>query len=289
MTTAPDRAQAKASTLVEALPYIRTYRGETVVVKIGGAALDDPALAPVVAQDLALMALVGIRLVVVHGGGPQVSEAMRQAGLEPAFHDGLRVTGEVAMEVVRRVLVGTINPDLVARLSATGLVAVGISGFDARTITATKVPATNDVDLGRVGDVGTVDATFLDSLLEAHYTPVVASVAPDESGRALNVNADGVAGAIASALGAAKLVFLTNVEGLYRDLGDADSLVSEVNANELAVMQASLSSGMRPKVASALLALREGVGKVHILDGRIPHALLLEVFTTTGIGTQVLP
>ena len=281
-------ALAKAGVLTEALPYIRTYRGQTVVVKIGGQALDDPAKASIVAEDLALMALVGIELVVVHGGGPQVSEAMSEAGIEPSFVGGLRVTDAQSMEIVKRVLVGSINSDLVTRLNAAGLSAVGLSGGDGGLVEVTTARGSDGEDLGYVGEVTAVDPALISSLLADGRTPVVASVAPDADGVVHNVNADAAAGAIAAALGAAKLVYLTNVEGLYSDFGDRDSLVSELKVAELEAMLPGLSAGMRPKAASAVDALRAGVGKAHILDGRIEHALLVEVFTDEGIGTQVL-
>jgi len=281
-------ALAKAGVLTEALPYIRTYRGQTVVVKIGGQALDDPAKASIVAEDLALMALVGIELVVVHGGGPQVSEAMAQADIEPSFVAGLRVTDAKSMEIVKRVLVGSINSDLVTRLNAAGLSAVGLSGGDGGLVEVTTARGADGEDLGYVGEVTAVDPALISSLLADGRTPVVASVAPDAGGVVHNVNADAAAGAIAAALGAAKLVYLTNVEGLYSDFGDRDSLVSELKVAELEAMLPGLSAGMRPKATSAVDALRAGVGKAHILDGRIEHALLVEVFTDEGIGTQVL-
>jgi acetylglutamate kinase len=277
-------AGQKAQILVEALPYIRTYRGQTVVVKIGGEALDDDVLARIVSEDMALLALVGVRLVVVHGGGPQVSAAMSKAGIEPRFVDGLRITDADAIEIVGQILIGSINPKLVARLASAGLSPVGLSGADASLLAAHPVEG-----LGRVGEIVSVASDVLDSLLADGYTPVIASVAPGPSGELLNVNADVAAGAIAGALGAAKLVYLTNVEGLYRDLGDSDSLVSEMKSAELAALLPQLSQGMRPKAASAVSALASGVQKVHILDGRVPHALLLEVFTDEGVGTQVLP
>jgi len=281
-------AATKAKVLAEALPYIRTYRGATVVVKVGGEALDEPGLASMVADDLALLALVGIRIVVVHGGGPQVSEAMTSAGIEPRFVGGLRVTDDEAIEVVRRVLVGSINPDLVGRLNAAGLEAVGLSGSDGPLFEVEKTLGPRGEDLGHVGSVVSVNTHVLHDLLDRGYTPVVATVGPDEVGRPMNINADPAAGAIAAALEAAKLVYLTNVEGLYRDLGDAGSLLSEVKVSELSEMLPTLSEGMRPKAASAVDALRSGVGKVHILDGRVEHALLLEIFTDEGIGTQVM-
>jgi acetylglutamate kinase len=282
-------AATKAATLIEALPYIRSYRGETVVVKVGGEALDDAALAPLVAEDMALLALVGIRLIVVHGGGPQVSAAMLQAGVEPRFVGGLRVTDDASIELVRQVLVGSINTDLVDRLCRSGLEAVGLSGTDAHLLHAVRTTGPRGEDLGRVGRVVDVNAGLLHALMDDGYTPVIASVASGDDGDALNVNADSVAGAVAAGMTASKLVYLTSVEGLYRDLGDEGSLVSEIKLGEIKGMLEGLSAGMHPKAASAIEALESGVGKVHILDGRVKHALLLEIFTEKGIGTQVLP
>jgi acetylglutamate kinase len=284
-----EQAGSKAATLVEALPYIRSYRGQTVVVKIGGEALDDPVLAGLVSEDLALMGLVGIRLVLVHGGGPQVSDAMTEAGLSPTFIGGLRVTDEAAMEIVRQVLVGSINSELVARLCTAGLSAVGVSGGDGRLLAAEVRKGPQGEDLGRVGRIIGVETSLLSTLLDDSHTPVIASIGADDAGRPLNVNADEVAGAVAAALGAAKLVYLTNVEGLYGDFGDAGSLISELKLADLEEMLPRLSAGMRPKAESAVAACRAGISKVHILDGRVEHALLLEVFTDEGIGTQVLP
>ena len=279
-------ASSKTATLVEALPYIRSWRGRTVVVKIGGAALDDAALAELVAEDIALLTLVGIKVVVVHGGGPQVSAEMDKAGIVPRFVGGLRVTDDESLRIVRQVLVGTINGDLVGRLTGAGAPAVGLNGSDGHLIVADR---TSEGELGRVGDVTSIRPDLLHALLTEGYTPVVASVAPTSDGELLNVNADAVAGAVAGAMQAEKLVFLTNVDGLYRDLGDRDSLLSEVKLAELQDMIPALSEGMRPKAEAAAAALRARVGKVHILDGRVGHALLLEIFTDEGIGTQVLP
>lgn len=277
-------AAAKAATLIEALPYIRSYSGRVAVVKVGGEPLDDPRLATVFAEDVALLSLVGMRVVVVHGGGPQISREMRRRGVVPEFRDGLRVTGDAAMEVVQTTLVGDVNADLVRRLNDAGAAAVGLSGIDATTIEAAAVDA-----LGRVGTVASVRPALLTSLLEDGFTPVVAPVGVGPGATTLNVNADVAAGAVAAALGADKLVYLTNVEGLYRDLGDTSSLVSEMKRDDLAALVPHLSEGMRPKMESALTALDAGVRKVHVLDGRVEHALLLEIFTPDGIGTQVLP
>jgi acetylglutamate kinase len=285
----PHDAGAKAQTLTEALPYIRNYRGETVVVKIGGAALDDAGLAEIVAEDLALLSFVGIRLVLVHGGGPQVSRAIAELGVESRFVGGLRVTDDVSMEVVRRVLVGSINADLVTRLTRAGVRAVGLAGSDGGLLRAERIVGPAGEELGRVGRIDAVDDDLVTSLLGAGYTPVIASVAPAVDGTPLNVNADAVAGAVAAAVDAVKLVYLTNVSGLYRDFGMQDSVVPELQVDELRALIPSLSDGMRPKAASAVEALDAGVNKVHVLDGRVEHALLLEIFTDEGIGTQVLP
>jgi acetylglutamate kinase len=275
---------AKADVLVEALPYIRTYRGRTVVVKVGGAPLEDDSHAAVMARDIALLTMVGLKVVVVHGGGPQVSQAMKVAGIEPRFIEGLRVTDDASMEIVQQVLAGSINPRLVSHLGAAGVGAVGLTGMDGRTVVATKSPG----ELGRVGTVSRVHTALLESTMTAGFTPVLSTVAVDRDGGSLNVNADAVACAVAVALGAAKLVFLTNVDGLYRDLGDEGSLISEITAGDLRSMLEGLSSGMRPKATAAVEAVASGVEKVHILDGRVRHALLLEIFTDSGVGTQVI-
>lgn len=283
MSTLLAELSAKADVLIEALPYIRTYRGHTVVIKVGGAPLEDPVHAAAMAADIALLTMVGIEVVVVHGGGPQVSEAMAKAGIEPRFTDGLRVTDDAAMEIVSQVLTGSINPQLVSYLVAAGVGAVGLTGLDGQTVLALAKD-----ELGRVGDVAAVNPRLLRSILASGFTPVLSSVAGDENGRSLNVNADAVAGSVAASLVAAKLVFLTNVDGLYRDLGDQGSLISEIKADELSAMIPGLSSGMRPKASAALAAVSSGVEKVHILDGRVRHALLLEIFTDSGVGTQVV-
>lgn len=279
----------KARTLVEALPFIRSYRNRVVVVKLGGEPLDDPASAARVAEDVALLVMVGVRVVVVHGGGPQISRAMEQKGIAPRFLGGLRVTDNESMEVVEQILIGEINSRFVGRLNQAGISAVGLSGIDAGSMTAERLTGDEGEELGRVGGAVHVRTDYISSLLERDFTPVVASVAPDDAGMTLNVNADVAAASVAAALGAEKLVYVTNVPGLYRDLGDRGSLISELKSNDLAVLIPQLSSGMRPKAESALAAIQAGVSKVHILDGRVEHALLLEIFTPEGIGTQVLP
>jgi acetylglutamate kinase len=280
-------AAGKAAVLAEALPYIREFSGRTVVVKYGGNAMTDPELVDLFAQDIVLMRLVGMNPVVVHGGGPQISELMRRLGKEPVFVNGLRVTDAETIDIVRMALVGKVNREVVAGINRHAPFAVGLSGEDAGLITVTA----RDPALGFVGDVDRINAFVLERQINQELVPVVATVGVDEAGQAYNVNADAAAGAIAEALVAEKLVYLTNVAGLYRDFGDDSSLISQISATELeALMQTgALSEGMVPKIASCVAALRNGVGRAHLLDGRIPHALLLEFFTREGVGTMVTP
>ncbi len=277
----------KAAVLAEALPYIRRFWGKVVVVKYGGAAMTDPALAALFAQDVVLMRSVGMRPVVVHGGGPQIGLLMARLGKEPEFREGLRVTDSDTLEIARMVLVGKVNRDVVAAINVHGPLAVGLSGEDAGLITATA----RSPELGFVGDVQAVNPSILARLLAEELIPVVATIASDAGGQAYNVNADTAAGAVAEALGAEKLVYLTDVEGLRRDVDDPESQVNTVSADELEALVSSgfVTGGMIPKIRSGLRAVRNGVGHAHILDGRVPHALLLEVFTREGIGTMVTP
>lgn len=283
------QAVDKAQILIDALPYIRSYRNKILVVKLGGEPLDDPGLAAKVAADLALLVLVGVHVVVVHGGGPQITREMKAKGVTARFSAGLRITDDDSMEVVQQVLIGQINTALVGALNQAGVAAVGISGIDTGFIRARRRVDDGGRDLGRVGDIVEVKPSLITSLLAQGVTPVVAPVASAHDGTTLNVNADAAAAAVAGALDAEKLVFVTNVEGLYADLGDRDSLISELKSGDLAALLPGLSSGMRPKAKAALSAISQGVAKVHILDGRDDHALLLEIFTPDGIGTQVLP
>lgn len=278
-------AHAKAAVLAEALPYIREFAGTTVVIKYGGHAMDDPALADLFAQDVVLMRLVGINPVVVHGGGPQISELMRRLGKEPEFVDGLRVTDAETVDIVRMALVGKVNREVVAAVNRHGSLAVGLSGEDAGLITVEQ----RDPRLGFVGDVSKIEPSILERLLREELIPVVATVGVDEAGQAYNVNADTVAGAIAIALGAEKLVYLTDVAGIYADFGDEGSLVAQTDTKGLEGLLSAgkVGEGMVPKVRSCIDALRGGVHRAHVLDGRIPHALLLEFFTREGIGTMV--
>lgn len=287
MTPSPLDPEAKAAILVEALPYIQEFRGRTVVIKYGGNAMTDPKLADSFAEDVILMRLVGMNPVVIHGGGPQISDLMRRLGKEPEFIDGLRVTDDETIDIARMALVGKVNRDVVAAVNRHGPYAVGMSGEDAGLLSARP----RDERLGFVGEVERIDAGVLQRMLREELIPVIASIGADASGQAYNVNADTVAGAIAEALMAEKLVYLTDVAGLYEDLGDEGSLVSQLDASGLEglIGGGSLSEGMIPKMESCLSAVRNGVARAHVLDGRIPHALLLEFFTREGVGTMVVP
>ena len=275
----------KAATLTEALPWIKSLWGRTVVIKYGGAAMTDPALRDQVAADVVLMKLVGMNPVVVHGGGPEITSFMERLGIEVRFHQGLRVTTDETMEIVKMVLVGKVNKELVAAINAHGRLAVGLAGDDGNTIVARQ----KDPALGRVGEVTAIDTTVTDNLIEDGFIPVIATVAAGEDGGSYNINADTVAGDLAAALSAAKVIFLTDVDGLYRDFADKSSLISKLTLAECEEMIASdaLSSGMIPKVAGCARALRGGVERTHILNGTIPHALLLEVYTDQGVGTMI--
>jgi acetylglutamate kinase len=279
-------AGAKATILAEALPYIREFSGKTVVIKYGGNAMEDPELAELFAQDVVLMRLVGMNPVVVHGGGPQISDLMRRLGKEPEFVDGLRVTDAETVDIVRMALVGKVNREIVASVNRHGSYAVGLSGEDAGLIT---VGPRSD-KLGFVGDIRRIDPSILERLIREELIPIVATVGVDDAGQAYNVNADTVAGAVAEALRAEKLVYLTNVAGLYGDLADEASLISRIEVERLAALVdgGQLSEGMIPKARSCVEAVKSGVTRAHILDGRIPHALLLEFFTREGIGTMVI-
>ena len=278
-------AMEKAAILADALPYIREFTGRTVVIKYGGHAMEDPALADLFAQDVVLMRLVGMNPVVVHGGGPQITDLMRRLGKEPEFVDGLRVTDAESVDIVRMALVGKVNREIVGALNQHGSYAVGLSGEDAGLI---KVEM-RDARLGFVGDVSSIDPSIVHKLVNEELIPVIATVGVDELGQAYNINADTVAGAIALAMHAEKLVYLTDVAGLYADYGDESTLISQTDVDGIADMLATgqADGGMIPKLQSCIEALRGGVRRAHILDGRIPHALLLEFFTREGIGTMI--
>ncbi|MDQ6927784.1 MAG: acetylglutamate kinase [Actinomycetota bacterium] len=290
MTTAPppqaiSTAGDKAQVLADALPYIRRFWGKVVVIKCGGAVMDDPALAALLAQDVALMRSVGIRPVVVHGGGPQIGALMRRLGKQPEFLDGLRVTDAETLDIARMVLVGKVNRDVVSAINVHGTLAVGLSGEDAGMIAATP----RSPELGFVGDVASVNPQIVERLIAEELIPVIATIGVDDEGQAYNVNADTAAAAIAAALGAEKLVYLTDVPGLLRDVDDPASLLPRVTATALEALleDGTLKGGMVPKIRSCVRALDFGVKRAHILDGRVPHVLLLEVFTKEGIGTMI--
>lgn len=276
----------KAKVLMEALPYIRQFKGKTVVIKYGGSAMADEGLRESFAGDVSLLSMVGIRTVVVHGGGPQITRAMAQAGVKPEWVDGLRVTDAATIRVVQTTLAGEVNPDIVRLLSTHGAKAVGITGLDNHLFAARP----RDERLGFVGEIDRVDPEIVLGLLDRDMVPVIAPLARGADHATYNLNADTAAGALAKALGAEKLVYLTDVEGLYRDLGDADSLVSRITVAELQqlIESGSASSGMLPKLGSCIDAMQGGVRRTHILDGRVQHALLLEIFTEQGIGTMVV-
>ncbi|HMG45359.1 MAG TPA: acetylglutamate kinase [Acidimicrobiales bacterium] len=278
-------AEERAGVLVEALPYIQAFRGAVVVVKYGGNAMVDAELAKAVAADVVLLRAVGLRPVVVHGGGPQISDLMERLGKVPEFRDGLRVTDAETVDIARMVLVGKVNRDIVSAINVHGPLAVGIAGEDAGLILASA----RHPDLGFVGDVAAVNPGIVHKLLAEDLIPVVSTIGSDAVGQAYNINADTVAGALAAALGAEKAIFLTDIAGLLTDLDDPASLVSRIDAAELDAMIESggLSGGMIPKVAAAADAVRNGVGSAHLLDGRIPHVLLLELFSDEGIGTMI--
>ena len=277
----------KAKILMEAMPYIQAFKGKIMVVKYGGSAMSSPELRETFAGDVALLSLVGIKPVIVHGGGPQINLAMDGSGIAPQWVDGLRVTDAATMRIVQSVLAGEVNPDIVRLLSGHGAVAAGVTGIDGGLFTA--VP--RDERLGFVGRVDAVDPSLVHGMLDRGIVPVVAPLARGRDGHAYNLNADTAAGALAKALEATKLVYLTDVEGLYRDLGDEDSLMPRVTIAELQDMidSGSASAGMVPKLQSVIGAMDAGVRQAHILDGRVQHSLLLEVFTPEGIGTMVEP
>jgi acetylglutamate kinase len=297
-----DDASAKAATLIEALPWLNRFHGQTVVIKYGGHAMTDEALRMAFAQDLVFLRYAGLHPVVVHGGGPQITELLDRLGLESSFTAGLRVTTPEAMEVVRMVLSGTVNKDIVGLINRHGPFAIGISGEDAGTFTAARKAAIVDgqpVDIGLVGEIVATDPGAISALLADGRIPVVSSVAAGQDGQTYNVNADTAAAALAVALGAAKLVVLTDVVGLYRDwpssadgapAGTAPAdVISQLTAGELERLLPGLSAGMIPKMEACLTAVRGGVPQAHVLDGRLSHAILLEIFTDAGIGTMVLP
>ena len=274
-----------AELLVEILPYIQRWRGKIVVIKYGGNAMTDGALAARFAEDVVLMHQVGILPLVVHGGGPQIGDLMERLGKEPEFRDGLRGTDAETLDIARMVLVGKVNRDIVGSINVHGPLAVGVSGEDGGLITA----AARNPELGFVGDVASVDPTLLTKLFAEGLIPVLSTIGADASGQAYNINADTVAGAVAEAIGAEKVVYLTDVDGLYEDLDDKGSLIRQIRADELQhrIESGDVTGGMIPKLEACIRAVSNGVTSAHLLDGRIPHVALLEIFTDAGIGTMI--
>jgi acetylglutamate kinase len=281
-----ERTVAKARTLLEALPFMRAHAGHVVVVKYGGAVMEKAGLAASFAQDVTLLRSVGIKPVIVHGGGPAVTQLSARLGIETTFVDGLRVTDADTLDVATMVLAGKLNTDVVSSLVAGGVKAVGLSGVDGQLLLARKA---DGPDLGFVGEVVHVDAAVIATLLDASFVPVVASIAMDATGQAYNVNADVVAAELAVALGAHKLVYLNDVPGLIGPSGDLLSELSVDNAEELLATRGVVDGGMIPKLESAVRALHAGIERVHLVDGRVEHAVVLELFTPEGIGTMITP
>ena len=275
--------------LSEALPYIQQFQGRTVVVKYGGAAMKDSTLKAKVIRDIVFMASVGIHPVVVHGGGPEINSWLTKLDIEPQFKDGLRVTDGKTMDVVEMVLVGRVNKEIVALINQAGGEAVGICGKDGNLVTAR--PRSEAADVGFVGEVSNVRADLVRTLVEANYIPVVSSVAADTNGQAYNINADTIAGELAAALGAEKLILLTDTPGIMRDFHDPSSLISKLDIQQTRdlIETGVVSGGMIPKVTCCVRSLAQGVRSATILDGRMPHALLLEIFSDAGIGTMIVP
>ncbi|HJL99887.1 MAG: acetylglutamate kinase [Acidimicrobiales bacterium] len=274
-----------AELLVEILPYIQRWRGKVVVIKFGGNAMTDPSLAERFAEDVVLMHQVGMLPLVVHGGGPQIGELMTRLGKEPEFRDGLRVTDAETLDIARMVLVGKVNREIVSSINVHGPLAVGVSGEDGGLITA----APRNPDLGFVGDVTSIDPTLLEKLFAEGLIPVMSTIGADASGQAYNINADTVAGAVAQSMKAEKVVYLTDVEGLYGDLDDPSSLIRQISADELntKIETDQITDGMIPKIEACVHAVKNGVTSAHLIDGRIPHVALLEIFTDAGIGTMI--
>jgi len=276
------------ATLLEALPYIREFHGRTVVIKYGGAAMNDPQLREDFARDVVLLKYVGLNPIVVHGGGPEITAYMERLDLPVEFVGGLRVSDEATVEVAKMVLVGKVNKDIVLRINRHGQPAVGLCGDDGLLFRVTTTTAPGGEDIGYVGRIERVQTGVLEHIA-ADYIPVIASVGADRDGRSHNVNADEAAGAVARALGAYKVIFLTDVAGWLGDPADASSLISETTADEVEAALPAVAGGMRPKLEACLTAIHGGVSYAHIVDGRVPHSLLLELFTDAGQGTKIRP
>ena len=279
--------ERRAGVLVETLPYITRFAGRVVVVKFGGNAMESEELADQFAQDIVLMHSVGIKPVVVHGGGPQIGDLVERLGLSTEFKDGQRVTDKQTLEIAQMVLVGKVNTDIVSSINVHSPIAVGLSGGDSNLIEATQ----RDSSLGYVGDVVKINPSIVDCLMEENLIPVISTIGTDSTGQAYNINSDTVAAALAGSLKAERLLYLTDVEGLLEDVSDPESKISKIGISSLndLIEKGIVKSGMIPKAQACIDAIKEGVASAHMVDGRIPHVLLLELFTDAGIGTMVLP
>lgn len=284
-----DQAMGKAEVLIEALPYIQRFNRKIIVVKYGGAAMLDESLKEKVIEDVVLLKLVGFKPIIVHGGGKEINKWMEKVGMEPHFEDGLRVTDEPTLELAEMVL-GKVNQDLVSLIANLGVKPVGISGKDGNLLMAKKKLSPTNKDIGFVGEIANVDPAILYDMMEKDFLPVVFPIGGDEDGHSYNINADDAARAIAESVGAEKLAFLSDIEGLYLDKNDPKTLISEIYADEARelIEQGAVAGGMLPKLKNCIDAIENGVSRVHILDGRIQHCLLLEIFTDKGVGTAVL-
>ena len=284
-----DKYFEKANILIEALPYIRRLSGKTVVIKYGGAAMLSPDLSEKIMQDITLLKYVGMNPIVVHGGGGDINELLKKYEIEPHFHNGLRVTDPATMEIVQMVLSGKINKEIVSQLGVAGAKAIGLCGKDASLIQAEKMISDDGYDYGRVGQITGINTKLLETLSSDEYVPVIAPIGVGENGETYNINADTVAGDIAAALSAEKLMFLTDIDGIRKDPDDPDSLLYEISIDEIYkyINCGVISGGMLPKVEGCIKAIQSGVKRTHILNGTIPHPIILEIFTDTGIGTMV--
>lgn len=284
-----DKYFEKANILIEALPYIRRLSGKTVVIKYGGAAMLSPELSEKIMQDITLLKYVGMNPIVIHGGGGDINKMLALYDIEPHFHNGLRVTDAATMEVVQMVLTGKINKDIVTQLGVAGAKAIGLCGKDASLIQAEKMISDDGYDYGRVGQITGINTKLLETLSSDEYVPVIAPIGVGENGETYNINADTVAGDIAAALSAEKLMFLTDIDGIRKDPDDPDSLLFEISIDDIYkyINCGVISGGMLPKVEGCIKAIQSGVKRTHILNGTIPHPIILEIFTDTGIGTMV--
>ncbi len=282
----PQKPSRDVATLLEALPYIREFQGQTIVIKYGGAAMEDPALCEEFARDVVLLKYVGLNPIVVHGGGPEITDYMERLGLPVEFRGGLRVSDAATVEIVKMVLIGKINKEIVLRLGRHGQPAVGLCGDDGNLFRVSRRTAPDGSDIGFVGAIDSVDVDLINHIA-SDYIPVIASVGPDESGQSYNINADDAAAAVAIATGAYKTIFLTDVAGWLADAEDPDSLISQATADQLRAGLGQVEGGMRPKLEACLEVVAQGDGAAYIVDGRVPHSLLLELFTDAGLGTKI--